>query len=183
MADENDEQVNEEENGEEGKSKPRKKINPIIIWVVVGVLVVAGSVGGTLFMLGVFDSDEAEEVVEEEAAEAQDVVAKPDPAMYFPIKPAFIVTLPSKGRQRMLSVEVTIMTRDSEIFNGLQTHMPLVKNRLVMLLGGEIYEELQTAEGKELLRQKALQAMQDIMQQEIGKPAIEQVLFTNFVMQ
>ena len=61
--------------------------------------------------------------------------------------------------------------------------MPLIKNRLVMLFGGEVYEELQTDEGRELLRQKALEAVKEITEQELGKSDIEQILFTNFVMQ
>jgi len=52
-----------------------------------------------------------------------------------------------------------------------------------MLIGGQLYEEIQTAEGKELLRQQCLQELQKIMQEEIGKPGVEQVLYTNFVMQ
>jgi flagellar FliL protein len=52
-----------------------------------------------------------------------------------------------------------------------------------MLFSGESYEELQTHEGKELLRQKSLTALQELLQQEVGKSDIEEVLFTSFVMQ
>ena len=179
------EEENEDQEVEEApkEKKPMSGKTKMIILIVVGLLVLAGSIGGTLFALGFFDSPEVElEEVEGEAAE-QVVDNKPKPAMYFPIKPAFVVNFPSRGRQRYLQVEVTVLTREMEVFNAMQTHMPLIKNRLVMTFGGEVYDELQTDEGKELLRQKALEALQQVMQEEIGKPGIEEVLFTNFVMQ
>ncbi|WP_101760505.1 flagellar basal body-associated FliL family protein [Oceanicoccus sp. KOV_DT_Chl] len=183
MAEDNEDQ----ENNEEGAGvKEKKPLNPkvkLIIIIVAALLVVVATVGGTLYMLGFFDTSDSEELeVDEEVAEAV-VDNKPSPAMYFPIKPAFIVNYPDKGRQRYLQVEVTVLTRDMDVFNAMQIHSPLIKNRLVMLLGGEVYQELQTAEGKELLRQKVLEAMQGIMEQELGKTGIEEVLFTNFVMQ
>jgi flagellar protein FliL len=182
MAEENEDK--NEDQGAEGKKKAgflaaNKKL---VIGIVVGVLLLLCSVGGTLFMLGFFDGSESDEQEVEEVSEEPEV-AKPASAMYFPIKPAFVVNFPTQGRQRMLQADITVMTRDMEVFTALQTHLPLIKNRLVMLLGGEVYEDLQTDEGKELLRQKALQALQDIVQQEIGKSDVEQVLFTNFVMQ
>lgn len=187
MAEEKDDQ-NE---GEEQAPKPKKPMNPkvkLIIIIVIGLLVVIGSIVGTLVMLGVFEgnddpmaaSDEASEQMADPAQAAKPAVR---PAMYFPIKPAFVVNFPSRGKQRYLQADITVMTRDPDIFTAMQTHMPLVKNRLVLLLGGQVYEELQTDEGKELLRQKAMQALDEIMQQELGKTGVEEVLFTNFVMQ
>jgi flagellar FliL protein len=52
----------------------------------------------------------------------------------------------------------------------------------VMLLSGESFEKLQTDEGRVLLQQKLLTAIQEILQKETGKAGIEQVLFTGFVM-
>ncbi len=183
MADDNDDQENEQGEGEKKARKPLSAKAKLIIWIVAGLIVIGGSVVGTLFLLGFFDGGDEEVTGEEEEVAEAVVDNKPAPAMYFPIKPAFIVNFPSRGRQRYLQVEVTVLTRDMEVFNAMQTHSPLIKNRLVMLFGGEVYEELQTDEGKELLRQKARDALQEIMQQEIGKPGVEEVLFTNFVMQ
>lgn len=183
MADED----NEEQQVEEQTSKPpfldgKKKL---ILIIVAALLVIASSIGGTLYLLGFFDSGEiAEEGDEQETAEAAATeIEKPKSAMYFPIKPAFVINFPAQGRQRFLQVDMTVMTRDMDVLNAMQTHSPLIKNQLVMLLSGESYDELQTEEGKELLRQKSLEALQAIMQQEVGKDGIEQVLFTGFVMQ
>ena len=150
-----------------------------IILIVVVLLVLAVSIGGTLFALGVFDRSAAGF----RGKAAGQPIDKPRPAMYFSIEPAFVVNFPSQGRQRYLQLEITVLTREPDVFNAMQTHISLIKNRLVMLLGDESYQRLQTDAGKVLLRQKALAALQQLMQQEIGKSGIEDVLFTNFVMQ
>jgi len=61
--------------------------------------------------------------------------------------------------------------------------MPLIRNRVVMILSGEPFDTLQTDAGRVQLQQKLLAAIQEILQKETGKPGIEQVFFTNFVMQ
>lgn len=186
MAEDKDDQDNDDSGEAAAKKSPMSGKKKLIILVATGLLVILGSIGGTLWLLGVFEGgDEAEMAAADTAAQTTDkpAVNKPKPAMYFPIKPAFIVNFPTQGRQRFLQVDITVMTRDPDIFGALQSNLPLVKNRLVMLLSGQVYKELQTDEGKEMLRQKALQALRDLMQQEVGKNDIEQVLFTNFVMQ
>lgn len=186
------ENKDDQNEGEAQAPKPKKPMNPkvkLLIIVLVGLLVVVGSIVGTLVMLGVFEGDDSVMEMTDEAqsaeSQADGSAAQPAkrPAMYFPIKPAFVVNFPTRGKQRYLQVDITVMTRDPDIFTAMQAHMPLIKNNLVMLLGGQVYEEMQTDEGKELLRQKAMQTLNEIMQQELGKDGVEEVLFTNFVMQ
>ncbi|MFT7128245.1 MAG: flagellar FliL protein [Gammaproteobacteria bacterium] len=178
MADDIDED-GKDQAGTEPAGGSKKKL---IIIIIGALLVIGAAVGGTLFILGFFDGDSSGD---EDVAEVVDenVIDKPSPAIYFPIKPSFIINFQSRGRQRYLQTDVILMTRDPAMFTGLQEHLPLIKNKLVMLFGGEVYEELQTDEGRELLRQKALEAVKEITEQELGKSDIEQILFTNFVMQ
>ncbi len=75
------------------------------------------------------------------------------------------------------------MTRDEKVIAAVELHMPMIRNNLIILFSGQVYNELQTDEGRQLLKQDSLKELQKIMQQEIGKPGIEKVLFTNFVMQ
>jgi len=171
----------EDENNENTEEKPKGGKGKLIMLVVVALLLIGGSVGGTLFFLGFFDPPPPTE--EELAAQEEAAQAKPA-AMYFPIKPAFVVNFQSRGRQRFLQTDVTVLTREPEVFAAIQQHPPLIKNRLVMILGGGIYQELQTNEGKELMRQQAHQGVQAIITEETGnEDGVEQILFTNFVMQ
>jgi flagellar FliL protein len=60
----------------------------------------------------------------------------------------------------------------------------VVKNDLLLLFGGQKYEELATREGKEKLRADALEAVRGIVGKAGGKAAtVEALYFTSFVMQ
>lgn len=173
MADENS-----PEEGEEKAGGGKKKI---ILLAAVGVALIALSVGGTLLALSMLSPPE--EVAGDAAAEEVVEEAVRAPAIYYPLKPPIIVNFNARGRQRYLQAELTLMTREDDVVATIEMHMPMIRNSLVLLFGGQIYDELQTAEGKELLRQEALAEIQRLLEQEIGKPGVEQVLFTNFVMQ
>ena len=184
MADE-DAADNAESTEEEGKGKSKKKL---IIIIVSVLLLIVLSIGGTLFAVKMLTPEPEPEVVLDEdgnpipSAEEQEAMAKM-PAIYFPLKPPIIVNFQARGRQRFLQAEVTLMAREDDVIEAVELHMPMIRNSLVLLFGGQIYAELQTEEGKELMRQQALAALQEIMDKEIGKPGIEKLLFTNFVMQ
>ncbi|MCV6627202.1 MAG: flagellar basal body-associated FliL family protein, partial [Cellvibrionaceae bacterium] len=128
------------------------------------------------------EGEEDSEAVEE--GEEGAGAAQPTPAaIYIPLKPPIIVNFEARGRQRFLQAEVTLMVRTDQALSAAELHMPMIRNALVMLFSGQIYEELQTPEGKELARQLALEEVQSMMEREIGEKGVEQVLFTNFVMQ
>lgn len=187
------------DDSEEKQGGGKKKL---IIFIVIGILLIAGSVGGTLFALGVIGGDDSEQMADgemakgeegegeenseetEEGEEGEGAPGSASPtAIYIPLKPAIVVNYDSRGRQRFLQAEITLLVRSEDALAAAELHMPMVRNTLVMLFSGQIYEELQTPEGKELARQLALEQVQAIMQNEIGDDGVEQVLFTNFVMQ
>ena len=186
MAEENE----QEENSEEAKPKSNKK--KLILFVLLVLLLIVVSIGGTLLAVKLL-TPEPEVVVELDAegnpiepaieeAEVEEIKPKL-PAIYFPLKPALIVNYQARGRQRFLQAEITIMAREDDVIEAVEMHMPMIRNSLILLFSGQVYEELQTDEGRELFRQAALAELQSIMEQELGKPGIEKVLFTNLVMQ
>ena len=142
------------------------------------LLAIGLSVGGTWFFLS--KSLKAEKT-EEVASEA----AKPgkQPALYEILAPAFVVNFNQNGRQRYMQVGVALMGRDKAQMDALREHMPLVRNKLVMLFSSQSFDSLVTPVGKEMLRQQATAGLQELAKKETGQLAIEQVLFTNFVLQ
>lgn len=177
MADDEDKDEGQEE-GEGGGSKKKLIILAVVCLILIGI-----SVAGTMFALNMFSGAEQEmiaaELVEPEP-EADDVKKT---AIYYPLKPAIIVNFQARGRQRFLQAELTLLIRDEVVVQAIETHMPMIRNSLVMLFGGQTYEELQTADGKELLQEQAAEQLRALLEQETGKPGVEKVLFTNFVMQ
>ena len=151
----------------------------LIMMVVLALLLIGVSVGGTIMALKVLAPPPAP--VEAALAEPLEPVKKP--AIYYPIKPEVVVNYGDKGRQRYAQIEVTLLIRDDDVIPAVELHAPAISNALILTIGGQEYADVQTAEGKELLRQQCLQAIQKILEKEIGKPGVEQVLFTSFVMQ
>lgn len=169
-----DKENKEAEDGEEEGGGGKKKI---ILLAVIGLVLIGVSVGGTIVALKMFGGSE------EAAVEAEPIEDVKKPAIYFPMKPPIIVNFQARGRQRFLQAELTLMLRDEAKVADIETHMPMLRNSMVMLFGGQIYEELQTPEGKDLLQEQALNEVQMLLEKETGETVVEQVLFTSFVMQ
>ncbi len=159
----------------EAKSSSKKLI---IIIALVGLVLVGASVGLTLFLVGGDKSDEP--VAEEQAAEEQ----PPAKAIYMSLAPPFVVNFQSaKGRTRFLQVTLKAMTRDEAVLKVVSQHMPLIRNNLILLFSQQKLDDLLTAEGKEKLRGEVLAEIQKVVEKEYGKPAVEAVYFTSFVIQ
>jgi flagellar FliL protein len=159
---------------EEG-GKSNKKM--LIIIVIVVILTIAVSVGATFFLLG--DKDEgADAAAPAEAAEPVKM-----PALYYELKPPFIVAMNVDGKQRYMQIYASVMARDQATLDTLDMHMPLIRNKMIMLYSSQDFEAVQTLEGKEQLRLKSKEVIQEVLAQEAEGAEIEQVLFTNFVMQ
>ncbi|HSX90270.1 MAG TPA: flagellar basal body-associated protein FliL [Pseudomonas sp.] len=158
--------------------KPAGKMKLIILIVVVLLLAVGLSVGGTWFILN--KSADKSEAKTEEVASATPLK---QPAIYEELMPAFVVNFKHKGRARYMQVSVALMARDQAALDALKVHMPVLRNRLVMLFSSQDFEALITPVGKEMLLQQATASVQELAEKETGKVAIERVLFTNLVLQ
>ena len=178
----------------EAAAKAKKKKLMIIVGAVVLVLaIVAGALafflGGKKPAEGEVAEGEKTEQTEGAAAEGEEpkldeegnpIVATVE---YHTFKPPFVVNFFVAGKQRYLQVTLTAMVREPGVMDAVMLHTPLIRNKLVMLISGESLDELQTLEGKKQLQAKLLAAVQEVMQQEIKKPGVENILFDSFVIQ
>lgn len=151
------------------------KLKLILLLVLALLLAIGLSVGATWFFLHKPDS-----TPEVDPATVTNV--KPA-AIYEPLAPAFVVNFNQNGRQRYMQVSITMQGRDQASLDALKVHMPVIRNNLVMLFSGQPFDTLATPVGQEMLRQKATASVQEVAQKEVGKLVIDQLLFTNFVLQ
>lgn len=176
----------EEAEGQEGE-KPASNKKKFIFFGVLVLVLIGASIGGTLLAVKMLtpEPEVAVELDEDGNPINNEEEAEPSksPAIYFPLNPPLIVNYQAQGRQRFLQAEITIMAREDDVIESVELHMPMIRNSLIMLFSGQVYSELQTEEGREILRQEALVELQAIIEKELGKPGIEKVLFTNLVMQ
>jgi flagellar protein FliL len=103
---------------------------------------------------------------------------------YLDIKPAIIANFGGVGPIHFLKAEIALRVGKNQD-NGIavQHHLPQIRHTLVMLLSRQTDETLSTMQGKEQIRQEALGAIQKVLQEEEGKPLVEDLLFNNLIVQ
>jgi len=152
------------------------KLKLIIVIVVALLLAIGVSVGATWYFMHSAQSKPAADV-------AQAGPVGKQPAIFESMAPAFVANFNQNGRQRYMQVSITMLSRNQADLDALKVHMPVIRNNLVMLFSGQDFATLASPVGQEMLRQKATASVQEVAQKELGKVVIEQLLFTNFVLQ
>lgn len=145
----------------------------LILMVAVVLVAVAASIAGTLFFLGQDEPATAEAVVEE----------APTKAIYYQLRPSFIVNYATDTKPRYLQAEISVMARDAALIEALVDHTPLVRSTILRVLSDASFDRIRTHDGKEQLREKLRAALDQVMSSETELSGLETVLFTNFVLQ
>lgn len=167
-----------ENNAPEAAPAKKGKLKLILLLVVVIVLAIALSVAGTFWFLGAslpgLDNGEG---ATEEAAEEVFVAST-----YLEMDKALVTTVQADGRQRYAQAFLALEAKSPEALAAAELHMPLIRSQLVLLLGSRPFQALRTPEGRRELAQSMLETVNEVLAQE-NAPAIERVLFRNFVVQ
>jgi flagellar FliL protein len=166
----------------EAPAVPAVKSSKTLVIVASLVLAATAAGGGAYWFLAQGDSDTA--VLEEDGKAKSKKEAPKAPAIYVELDPPFVVNFEAKGVTRFLQVAIQVLTRDPSTAELVKLHDPVIRNDLLMLFGNQTYDAISTREGKEKLREEALQAVAAIVNAEGGTGKnIEQLYFTSFVMQ
>jgi flagellar protein FliL len=105
------------------------------------------------------------------------------PAQYFSFDPPLVVNFDDSQAVRFLQLQIDVMARDEKVIESVKQNSPAIRNNLLMLMNNRDYKTLMTREGKEALRQECLKEVQRILQKETGKPGVEDLYFSSFVVQ
>lgn len=170
---------------EDGEQEPAVKgSSKKMVVIVVIVLVIVGATVGGLFAAGIIGGSHVGEDAEEGDEEDEEGSEEPvGPAVYIPIEPAFVVNFTDTEKARFLQITMEAMTRNPDVSGQITTHLPAIRNNLVLLFSSQTYAAVSTLEGKESLREEALTVVQEILEQETGDAGVEEVYFTSIVMQ
>ncbi|HTV86110.1 MAG TPA: flagellar basal body-associated FliL family protein [Dyella sp.] len=118
----------------------------------------------------------------QKAANAEAAAAKA-PELFVPLDPAFVVNFQDQDSTRYLQVGVTVMTHDPAAVQAVKDSDPVIRNALVMLFSSQTYAGLSNTAGKVKLQNQALDAVRKVVADKIGKPDVDALYFTSFVMQ
>lgn len=168
-------ELNLDEGGDttsDSDTPPKSKTK--LIAIIAVLLLAAGGAG--YFYLG--PSGESED----ETLEAE-VEVPVEEAHYLTLEPVFIVNLPDRGKQRFLQASITLMARSSTALFRIEQNMPVIRHNITNILSAQTISSIQSSDGIEQVRSQALDQINTVLTVELGSEAIEQVLFTSFVMQ
>jgi len=104
-------------------------------------------------------------------------------AKYVKLGDSFVVNFMAGDQIRYLQVTIEVMTHDPAVPGAIETHLPVIRNNLVMLFSGLDYKTLSSVEGKQKIREDALHEVQKILEKRTGSAGVDDLYFTSFVMQ
>lgn len=145
---------------------PGKKKFPfkIVLMAVLGVAIISGA-GFYLFKKG--NSGPSGPSVKQKQEEASPLIAL-DP---------FILNLADPGRFLKMTLEVEVAGPDGATL--VNTRKAQLRDAIITLLGNKTSDDISTADGKMQLKDELILRIN----QELGRPVIKNVYFTEFVMQ
>lgn len=103
---------------------------------------------------------------------------------YVDLKPSFVANFggPSK-KLKFVKADISVRVNSTDAANLVEQHMPLIRNEIVLLLSAQVESEISTMQGQEKVRLEALEKIKKVMEEETGSATVEDLLFTNFVLQ
>jgi flagellar FliL protein len=188
---------------EEGEVKPKKK-KPILLILVIAlslIVLIGGSVFGTLFMSGFFDRkseaaayDKVDEL-EKAAANAQGAGPSSPTKVkkdlteatrfentYLQIDKEFMTNI--TGSKKVMVVQIAIMTHyDSRVFDNVKKHEFAVRSAVLDVMRQSTEAEIAKPEFRNELAGKIKEVMNAMLMKYEDFGGIEDVFFTSFVMQ
>lgn len=103
---------------------------------------------------------------------------------YYTMDPAFVTNFgTSQVKLKFLKAEVSLLVKGMDALNLVSEHNPLIRHEIVMLLSSQTEESLSGSIGQENVRKAALEQVRKVLEEETGGPQVEDLLFTNFVVQ
>lgn len=161
----------------------------LAIIAIVAVLLLSSTVLAGLYFMGMLGGAEKPAAEQQAAAEgeapieAEAPVDTGAPLIYQPLEPPFVVNFGREADVRFMQITIQVADRDPAVIEQVKEHNPAIRNGLVMLFSSQQPEVLNTREGKEQLRQDALQEVRRVLREMTGRGRLENLYFTSFVMQ
>jgi flagellar FliL protein len=150
----------------------------IIILSIVAFFMVVGLGAGFYVMWSKITQLSAapQESLDAEAEAEVDATAQLGPIM--PLNP-FVVNLADSGGNRYLRVSVELELSEEPLRQEIMTRLPQVRNAMLMILPNKRFEDINSSDGKEALRDEIITAMNDLL----TKGEVKNIYYTEFVVQ
>jgi len=149
--------------------------------VVVKIII---ALRGFVLFIGALLSASTASGAEEEAAEGEEAV-ETEEIRYIELRPTFVTNFgfSTDGRLKFLKADVSARVNTRDAASAVKYHLPAVRHTLVHLFSRQDESTVATSEGREAMRVEAIAELRALLEAEEGEPFVEDVLFTNFILQ
>ncbi len=173
----------------ESRTRKRSRSKRVLIIVVIFLLLILLGGGGYLGYawmkhLPPFEpmGPTPEEIALEKAQ--QDAQMENEITEYFVTFPqGFTFNLQAGDKKHMMQIEVALVVIGSENERLARDHLPLISSVISEIAAQQQYEALIAQSGRQRLKRILLEGIRSRLSGVIHEPVVEQVLFTNFVIQ
>jgi flagellar FliL protein len=111
-----------------------------------------------------------------EESEAEDFLE------YVPMEPNFVVNLQG-DRRSYLRTDIQLLVEGKEYAEQIKAHMPALRHAIILLISDYSADQLGTPEQREAFRQKALQESRKALDQYASSRGLDDLFFTEFLVQ
>ncbi len=104
---------------------------------------------------------------------------------YVQLQPAFVTNygFTENGRLKYVKTDISVRVSTQAAEMAARYHLPALRNALILLLSQQDEAAVSTGGGRDLLRATALAELNEILEREEGEALIDDLMFTNFVVQ
>ena len=174
----------EKENTQEEEKEEKKDSgggNKLLLIVIVVLLLLLLIIGGLVayFLLSSNNEDQPPQPEDQKKVEKKhkaDSMAEIGPI--YPLDP-FIVNLVSSNADRYLKCKIDLELDSPELQQEVDKKLPAIRDLIIQILSSKTVEEIQTAKGKQKLKEEIKRKINEIL----TTGEIKNVYFTEFVIQ
>src|SRR5437867_10593698 len=154
-------------------AQPKKKSRKRLL-IVLPLLVLVASVGGAAWFYLNRHPDETK-------SEAP-TIEKKTPPLFLTLEP-FTVNLLQENGDHYLQVGIVYQVADDKAVDAIKTYMPVIRNRILLLLSNKHPSELAQLEGKQKLVTELVAAARDALPGAAPERGVEGAFLSAFVIQ
>ncbi|QYJ93732.1 flagellar basal body-associated protein FliL [Shewanella spartinae] len=112
-------------------------------------------------------------------AEEEEVV---DTYAYYGFEPDIVTNyISNRKKLGFVKISVELMVKVPEDLIVLEHHDPLLRAAIIEILGAQTEDKVKSLTGKEEIRRECYDTLNRLLEQEIGKPLIVNLLFTKYL--
>lgn len=103
---------------------------------------------------------------------------------YLPLEPDIITNYIKPGKRiGYVRVTIELMVKSSSDYDLADTHAPLIRDRIITILGEQTEASIKSYDDRDLIRARCLEEVNKVLFEVTGKRPIKEVHFTKYLYQ